>query len=74
MTFTGTLIQNLIATVERAERLREVSVRSGAIEMSSGDLCLLGDSLVSGEPSPINTWFASVEQSANYDPKFIGVA
>ncbi len=74
MIFTGSLIQDLTATVERAERLREVSLRSGAIEISSGDLCLLEASLLGGEPSPINSWFASVEQNANYDPKLLGVA
>ncbi len=74
MIFTGTLIQDLMATVERTERLREVSVRSGAIQISSGDLCLLEASLRGGEPSPMNSWFASVDQSLNYDPKLFGVA
>jgi hypothetical protein len=76
MIFTGSLIQDLIATVERAERLREVSVRSGAIAitMTSDEQCQLEDSLLRGESSPMEPWLASVEQNTNYDPKLLGVA
>jgi hypothetical protein len=76
MIFTGSLIQDLIATVERAERLREVSVRSGAIAitMTSGEHCQLEDALPGGESSPMEVWLASVEQSENYDTKLLGVA
>jgi hypothetical protein len=79
MIFSGTLIQDLIATVERAERLREVSSRSGAIAMTmtvtttSGE-CPLEDSLPGVESSPIELWLTSVEQNTNYDPKLLGVA
>jgi hypothetical protein len=74
MIFTGTLIEELIATVERAERLREVAVRSGAIEITSREDCLLEDSLTGGAPSPIETWLTSDKQNTNYDPKLLGVA
>lgn len=76
MIFTGTLIQDLIATVEQAERLREVSVRSGAIAITitSGEHSQLDDSLPGGESSPMEAWLASVEQNTNYDPKLLGVA
>ena len=74
MIFTGTLIEDLMATVERAERLRERSIRIGAIEMASNQASFLGNSMTGSEPSPNHSWFASVEQSANYDSKCIGVA
>ena len=82
MIFSGTLIQDLIAAVERAERLREVSSRSGAIAMTmtmtvtttSGEQRPLEDSLPGVESSPIELWLTSVEQNTNYDPKLLGVA
>ena len=51
MTFTGTLIEDLIAAVERAERNAQ-----------------------SFERTEIEPWFVSVQESAHYDPKLVGVA
>jgi len=61
MTFTGTLIEDLMATQERAERNartdRALSVESSAVE------------------SPlIEPWLAAAQENRDYDPKFIGVA
>jgi hypothetical protein len=53
--FTGTLIEDLIATVERAEQ-------------ASSDTMVVADSLVA------DSWFASVQESADYDSKLLGVA
>lgn len=51
MTFTGTLIEDLIATVERAEaNTREF------------------------ETAEIEPWFASIQESMNYESKLLGVA
>ncbi|MFI5101903.1 MAG: hypothetical protein ACHP9V_00890 [Terriglobales bacterium] len=51
MTLTGTLIEDLMATVERAEQRAQ-----------------------SDEALPIEPWLASVQENADYDPKFLGVA
>jgi len=56
MTFTGTLIENLMATVERAER------------RASSDEPMFGQNM---DAQP---WLASIQQNADYDSKFIGVA
>jgi hypothetical protein len=53
--FTGTLIEDLIATVERAEQ-------------ASSDALIVADSLVA------DSWFASVQESADYDSKLLGAA
>jgi hypothetical protein len=53
--FTGTLIEDLIATVERAEQ-------------ASLDTMVVADSLVA------DSWFASVQESTDYDSKLLGVA
>ena len=82
MIFSGTLIQDLIATVERTERLREVSSRSGAIAMTmtvtmtdtSGEPCSLEDALPGVESTPMELWLTSAELNTNYDPKLFGVA
>jgi hypothetical protein len=51
MTFTGTLIEDLIATVERAEaNTREF------------------------ETTEIEPWFASIQDSIDYESKLVGVA
>ena len=54
--FTGTLIEDLIATVERAEQ----AAQSAAT--------LVDDSLVA------DSWFATVQENTDYDPKILGVA
>ena len=56
MMFTGTLIDDLIATVERAEQV--VDARDFVIAES-----LMSDS-----------WFASVQENAEFDSKLIDVA
>ncbi len=71
MKFTGTLIEDLIATVERAERTAQ-SNRALPCER------LIDDSLVV-EPMFAGTlvdepWFASVQETRDYNSKFIGVA
>jgi hypothetical protein len=53
--FTGTLIADLIATVER-------------VEQASSDEVVTVDSLVA------DSWFASVQESTDYDSKLLGVA
>jgi hypothetical protein len=62
MTFTGNLIEDLMATVERAER-RTASV----VELSQVEPTQL-------EPVLIEPWFVSVQENADYDSKFLGVA
>jgi hypothetical protein len=71
MKFTGTLIEDLIATVERAERAAQ---SDGALPGAR----LIGESLVV-EPLFAGTlvdepWFASVQETRDYNSKFIGVA
>ena len=56
MTFTGSLIESLMATVERAEQRAQ----------SDGALAV--------EPLLVEPWFASVQENADYDSKFLGVA
>ena len=60
MKFTGTLIEDLMATVERAER-RAQSDEALVVEP------LLVESLV------VEPWFASVQENADYDSAFFGV-
>ena len=56
MTFTGSLIENLMATVERAE------------QRASSDEPMFAPS-VDAQP-----WVVSIQQNADYDSKFLGVA
>ena len=56
MTFTGSLIESLMVTVERAEQRAQ----------SDGALAI--------EPLLVEPWFASVQENADYDSKFLGVA
>ncbi|MGB7329935.1 MAG: hypothetical protein WBD25_00995 [Terriglobales bacterium] len=66
MTFTGTLIESLMATVERVEQ-RTYSDEPFFAEHRVGEPLLVESLLV--EP-----WFASAQENADYDSKFIGVA
>ncbi|MBZ5614174.1 MAG: hypothetical protein LAO23_09220 [Acidobacteriia bacterium] len=71
MKFTGTLIEDLIATVERAERTAQSDRALSGEPLTSESLFvkpLLVGSLVD-EP-----WFASVLENRDYDSKLIGVA
>jgi hypothetical protein len=56
MIFTGTLIESLMASVERAE------------QRASSDEPMFAQSM------DAQTWFVSIQQNADYDPKFLGVA
>jgi len=56
MTFTGSLIESLMATVERAE------------QRASLDEPMFAQN-VDAQP-----WLVSIQQNADYDPKFLGVA
>ena len=61
MTFTGTLIDDLMATVERAEQRAHLDEPMFA-EASFAET-------LTAEP-----WFASVQENADYDSKLLGVA
>ena len=76
MKFTGTLIEDLIATVERAERAAQSDGALPGERLMVESLLvepLLVESLVV-EPLFVGTWFASVQENRDYNPKFIGVA
>ena len=60
MTFTGSLIENLMATVERAEQ------RASSDEPRFAQDCVQN---IDAQP-----WLASIQQNAEYDSKFLGVA
>jgi hypothetical protein len=61
MKFTGTLIEDLMATVERAEQ------RAQSDGASVAEPALV-------EASVVESWFASVQEIADHDPKILGVA
>jgi hypothetical protein len=66
MTFTGTLIEDLTATVERAER----KAHSDGVFLVEP---LLVEPLLA-EGSAVEPWLASVQENVDYDSKFVGVA
>jgi hypothetical protein len=66
MKFTGTLIEDLIATVERAERAAQ---SDGALP---GEPLMVESLLV--ESLVVEPWFASVQENRDFDSKLIGVA
>ena len=72
MTFTGTLIEDLMAAVERAEQVRQ-AFRTAAVEASTGE-SLVCETLFLDETSRVEPWFVSVQENAEYDPKILGVA
>jgi hypothetical protein len=61
MTFTGNLIDDLMATVERAER------------RAQSDEALSFEPLAA-EPLLVEPWFAAVQENADYDSQLLGVA
>ncbi|MGA2980284.1 MAG: hypothetical protein ABSD76_11895 [Terriglobales bacterium] len=70
MKFTGTLIEDLMATVERAEHRVENRAQSdGALILGA----TIGEPLIV-ETSQVEAWFASVQEISDYDPKILGVA
>ena len=66
MKFTGTLIEDLMATVERAEQRAQAD---GALVVESSTRRNIARRVIIVEP-----WFASVQENAEYDSKFLGVA
>jgi len=76
MTFTGTLIEDLMATVERVEKRaradRALVVEPLIVETSAVGRTFVEPSFV--EPSLVEPWFPSVQENADYDSKFLGVA
>ncbi|MGA7557873.1 MAG: hypothetical protein WCF61_10775 [Terriglobales bacterium] len=66
MTYTGNLIEDLMATVERAEQRTQPELALATEPM------LIEPMLV--EPMLVDSWFASVQQSTEYDSKLLGVA
>jgi hypothetical protein len=66
MTFTGSLIEDLIATVERVQRV------------ASSDEPLFAEPAVAEpllmDPLLVQPWLASIQENTDYDSKFIGVA
>jgi hypothetical protein len=81
MTFTGTLIEDLMATVERVEKRaradRGVVVNASALEPGVVEPAvvqtMLGQTMV-GQPMLGQPWLTTVQENADYDSKFIGVA
>jgi hypothetical protein len=73
---TGTLIEDLMARVERAEQ------RTQSDETSTCEPILIAPRLAessavesfSAESSSVEPWLTSLPQDADYDSKFIGVA
>ena len=60
MTFTGTLIESLMASVERAE------------QRTSSDEPMFAQNFARN--IDVQPWLISIQQNADYDPKFLGVA
>jgi hypothetical protein len=67
MRFTGTLIEDLMATVERAEQRAARSDEPRFAEQMFAEQMVV-------ESMFVKTWFASVQENADYDSKFLGVA
>jgi hypothetical protein len=81
MKFTGTLIEDLMATVERAEQkaqavealaVEPLLVETSSVETSFGESVFAETSLA--ESALAEPWFASVQENADYDSKLFGVA
>jgi hypothetical protein len=76
MTYTGNLIEDLMATVERSEQRaqahRDVVTEPMLVEPMLVEPMLVEPMLV--EPMFVESWFASVQQSTEYDSKLLGVA
>jgi hypothetical protein len=76
MKFSGSLIENLMATVERAEQRAQsdealfgeaLAIETMGVERWLGEASLAGRSLA-------DPWFASAQANADYDMKLLGVA
>lgn len=68
MRFTGTLIEDLMATVERAEQ------RAHSDEFLSVETLAVAVEPSAVEAAAVEAWFASVQENADYDSKLLGVA
>ena len=66
MTLTGNLIESLMATVERVEQ-------SSGWRRAQADEPLFAENFA-GEPLLAEPWLASIQENADYDANFIGVA
>jgi len=76
MTFTGTLIEDLMATVERVEKRaradRALVVNLSTLEPRVVEPAVVQPMLV--QPMLVQPWLTTVRENADYDSKFIGVA
>jgi hypothetical protein len=71
MKFTGTLIEELMATVERAERRAQTSAplfADASFDEASFDEPLFAESMSVAEP-----WIASMYESSDFDTNLVGV-
>jgi hypothetical protein len=66
MRFTGTLIEDLMAAVERAEQRAQADEPLFAEGLAAEALAV--------ESLAVESWFASTQENKEYDSKFIGVA
>jgi len=75
---TGTMIEDLMATVERAEQRTQSDGSSTLESMLLAPAPTLAESSAvdsfSVESFSAEPWFTSVSENADYDSKFIGVA
>ncbi len=71
MTFTGTLIEDLMATVERVEK-RARADRALVVNASALEPRLVEPAVV--QPMLVQPWLTTVHENADCDSKFIGVA
>jgi hypothetical protein len=72
MTFTGTLIEDLMATVERAEE-RARAEAGFFVKPMRADALMTDASRVESALAE-EAWFASVQENRDYDSKLLGVA
>jgi hypothetical protein len=70
MTFTGTLIEDLMATVERAEQRAQADAAESQPMLADG---VMTDSQMI-DSQIIEPWMASAQGDTNYEQKFLGVA
>jgi len=81
MKFSGTLIEDLMATVERVEK-RARAEGALAAEASAVEPMLVEPAAVPpifvppllGQPLLAQPWFPTVQEKADYDSNFLGVA
>ncbi len=71
MTFTGTLIEDLMATVERVEK-RARADRALVVNASALEPGVVEPAVV--QPMLLQPWLTTVQENADYDSKFMGVA